>query len=78
MSKQDNLDPYESLANAIIMQAVKDYREALRKLSRGRGNRAAEAVRDECLRFFRSGWFSVLTSVDPEYLIRKLDEEVPE
>lgn len=78
MSKQDNLDPYESLANAIIMQAVRDYRDAMKKLSRGRSNKAAEATRDECLRFFRSGWFSVLTDIDPEYLIRKLDEEVSE
>ena len=78
MSKQDNLDPYESLANAIVLQAVKDYRDAMKKLSRGRSNKTAEATRDECLRFFRSGWFSVLTSVDPEYLIRKLNEEVSE
>lgn len=27
-------DPYENLGNAIILQAVKDYREALRKHSK--------------------------------------------
>jgi len=27
-------DPYEQLANAIILQAVKDYRDALKKLKK--------------------------------------------
>ena len=29
----------------------------------------------ECERFFRSGWYKALTSVDGEYLIQKLREE---
>jgi hypothetical protein len=29
----------------------------------------------ECERFFRSGWYKTLTSVDGEYLITKLREE---
>lgn len=70
------LDPYDSLANGIILQAVKDYRDANKKLSRGRKNQAAQQMKDECLRFFRSKWFSALTEVDPEFLIRKLDTEV--
>lgn len=76
MSVVTKLDPYEELANAIVLQAVKDYRDAVRKLSRGRKNDAAQQTKDECLRFFRSVWFSQLTEVDPEFLIRKLDEEV--
>ena len=75
MSK-NNFDPYEQLANAIVLQAVKDYREANKKLRRGRKNTEAQSTKDECLRFFRSGWFQALTSVDAEYLIRKLDQEV--
>ncbi len=70
-----NLDPYEGLANGIILQAVKDYRDANKKLSRGRKNQAAQQMKDECLRFFHSHWFTVLTEVDPEFLIRKLDKE---
>lgn len=76
MSRESNIDPYEGLANAVILQAVKDYRNAVRKLARGRKNHEAEAVKAECLRFFRSGWFSILTDIEPEFLIRKLDEEV--
>lgn len=70
------LDPYDSLANGIILQAVKDYRDANKKLSRGRKNQAAQLMKDECLRFFRSKWFTAFTEVDPEFLIRKLDTEV--
>ena len=61
-------DPYENLANAIVLQAVKDYRDALKRLKKKPGNQTAE-------RFFRSGWYKALTSVDGEYLIQKLREE---
>ena len=69
-------DPYENLANSIVLSAVKDYREANKKLTRGRKNTESQRTHDECLEFFRSKWFSILTSVDPEFLIQKLDEEV--
>lgn len=70
-----HFDPYQELANAIVLGAVKDYRAAVKKLARGRKNTEAQQMKDECLRFFRSGWFGQLTSLDPEMLIRKLDEE---
>jgi hypothetical protein len=76
MSVNRTNNPYEELANAIVLQAVKDYRDALKKLSRGRKNEAAQQTKEQCLRFFRSGWFSQLTEIEPEFLIRKLDEEV--
>ena len=71
-----DMDPYENLANAIILQAVKDYRSALRKLKRKPGNTLARAEIDSIERFFRSAWYTALTSVDGEMLIRKLNEEV--
>lgn len=69
-------DPYERLANAIILQAVTDYRAALKRIRRSPKNKDAvdEALRIE--RFFRSAWYSQLTSVDGEYLIRRLRDEV--
>jgi len=69
-------DPYERLANAIILQAVTDYRVALKKIKANPRNKEAinEALQIE--EFFRSGWYSVLTSVDGEYLIKRLQEEV--
>lgn len=69
-------DPYERLANAIIIQAANDYRLALRKK---KGNpRNSEANRDvnEIERFFRSGWYQVLTAVDGEHLMDKIRREI--
>lgn len=67
---------YENLANAIILQAAKDYRMVLKSLKANPRSRTAKADKDEIERFFRSGWFSVLTSVDGEMLIRSLQMEV--
>ena len=69
-------DNYNSLANAIVLQAVKDYRKALRTLSMNPNNRSAQYERRHIEQFFRSGWFGVLTSIDPEMLITKLKAEV--
>ena len=71
-----DITKYENLANAIILQAVKDYRVALKCLKVNPRNKTAIADKDEIERFFRSDWFSVLTSVDGEMLIRSLNMEV--
>ena len=71
-------NPYEKLANAIILQAVSDYRRALRKVKKKPKNRDAIDGALQIERFFRSEWYQVLTSVDGEYLIEKLHEEVSE
>ena len=70
------MNPYEELAQAIILQAVKDYREALRKHSKRSIYDPAIQTINEVERFFRSEWFSQLTSLDSEMLIRKLKAEV--
>lgn len=74
-SKQTG-DPYENLANAVIAQAAEDYRAALKKIKAHPKNRDVinEALRIE--RFFRSGWYQTLTSVDGECLIRRLQAEI--
>ena len=50
---------YKLLADAIIMQAVKDYRNA----------------RNDITRFFLSEQFCILSPVDGKKLLRKLDQE---
>ncbi len=70
------MDSYEKLANAIVLKAVKDYRTALKRVARHPKDRDGLAVKNECERFFRSGWFGVLTGIDPEMLMRKLQMEV--
>lgn len=66
----------ENLANAIIVQAAKDYSMALKSLKANPRNRTVMADKTEIERFFRSEWFTVLTSVDGEMLIRSLQMEV--
>ena len=67
---------YENLANAIILQAAKDYRVALKSLTANPRSRTALSDKNEIERFFRSEWFATLTSVDGEMLIRSLQMEV--
>lgn len=71
-----DISGYEKLSNQIIITAVKDYRQALKKLRTGRKNLAAQQMKEECERFFTSQWFSVLSSVDGPTLMKKLQEEV--
>lgn len=63
---------YENLANAIIIQAAKDYQKALRQLRRNPYYASAAYTKREVEQFFRSQWFHFLTNVDPEYLIEEL------
>ena len=58
------VNPFEELAQAIILQAVKDYRL-----------HDDETERDSIEQFFRSRWFGILTNIDPEMLISKLRKE---
>ena len=58
------MDPYEELANAIVLRAVKDYRAAKHP-----------STRVSIERFFRSGWFRELTLIDGETLIADLRRE---
>ena len=67
---------YENLANAIILQAVRDYRMVLKCLKRNPGDRDAQTDRDKIERFFRSQWYQALTDVDGEKLIGMLTKEV--
>jgi len=76
VSKNLAEDPYERLANAIVLQAVADYRVALKKIKAHPKNREAISEALEIEKFFRSGWYSQLTDVDGEYLIRRLQDEI--
>lgn len=69
-------DNYIELANAIILQAVKDYRGALKALKKRPRSETAKISKQEVERFFRSDWYLQLTSLDPEMLMQKLNEEV--
>ena len=83
MSKKvvtDTGDPSQNLANAIITQAAKDWRTAVKYLKAhpdGTGKRywAAEKEKADCEKFFLGDTFEILTNLDGEYLLRRLKEE---
>lgn len=70
MRFKDVNDWVENLKNAIILQAVSDYREAVAM--------GDARMKRECESFFRSRWYSELTDIDGEYLLRKLRSEARE
>ena len=75
MSTASSMDPYQELANAVVLQAVRDYRDAVKKLSRGKTNTAAEQMKNECERFFKSGHFNIFTELDGKVLLSQLEKE---
>lgn len=76
---------YESLANAVVEQAVNDYRSAARVLAQTANDpdsisnslRRYHALRGikEIEEFFTSRWFGTLTLVDGKWLLHKMRRE---
>ena len=64
---------YQNLANAIVLQAVEDYRNALKGISYNRY--PPEIAILELEKFFHSEYFKTLTKVNGDYLIDKLKKE---
>ena len=62
-------DNYEKLANAIIMQAVKDFRPAYRRLRRHPNDKLAEATVREITQFF-------LTDLDGPALLQRIMKDI--
>lgn len=69
------MNNYEELANAIILQAVKDYRDALGMLTKNPNSISANRDKSDCERFFLGKWFSELTAIDGKQLMSKLQRE---
>ena len=73
-------DPDQDLANAIIIQAARDYRTALRGIRRSTGKAGKkywnyEKTVSDCERFFTGEVFELLTDLDGAWLMRKLRNE---
>lgn len=63
---KDKLDAgYSALANAIVIQAVKDYRKAIRHFDL--------FTMGQIRYFFHSQWFQMLTSIDGDRLIKDIE-----
>ena len=68
-------DPYQNLAQAIVLSGVKDWRSAVKKLKKRPKHEPSLQMKVECERFFLSEWFETLTSVDGEVILKKLKQE---
>ena len=71
-------DPYENLANAIIMSAAMDYVGLLEAYKRAGSDRRfdiAKNIRADEM-FFHSRWFGILTSMDADFLLEAMKKEV--
>ncbi|MBQ8835598.1 MAG: hypothetical protein IJX67_01480 [Oscillospiraceae bacterium] len=63
------MDPYQALANAIVEVAVQDYKTALKYHYRHPDRREYADEVSSLERFFRSGWYGMLTNLDGELLM---------
>ena len=74
------MEPYEGLANAIVLQAASDYEYALSILHTKAIPRGyvieAQRLKGDCDRFFKSDWYSVLTQVDASYITGNIEDMV--
>jgi len=69
-------DNWRALAEAIVVQATKDYRSALRGLHLYPENSKQLRQKRELEEFFRSRWFQTLCDLDGMQLICMLKNEV--
>ena len=65
------MDGYTKLAHAVVIQAVKDWREAVKHPR----SEKAKAMKADCEEFFLSGWFVELSGLDGKALLEKLRKE---
>jgi len=78
------MEPYDELANAIILRAIDDYKICLDRLKyllkepSFNGKRIVETKReiDEIEEFFRSEWYDKMTDISGEDVIKKIRSEV--
>ena len=62
------MDPYERLANAIIIQAIKDYRSLP-------GTAETKLEKQEIIDWLLHGYFSSITDLDPVAVVEQLQKE---
>ena len=67
---------YQQLANAVILQAVKDFRSAYRRLKKHPNDKLAQDRVREITQFFCSGYFASLTDLDGPALLNRIMREM--
>jgi hypothetical protein len=69
-------DGWRTLADAIILQAVDDYRKSVRRQKKHPDNLELRRETHSIERFFGSGWFGTLCDLDGRKLLTDLKAEV--
>ena len=72
----ENPECYENLANAIVLQAFKDYKRTLWKLSQNPYDSIAAGNKKKLERFFDSNWYRLLTDVNADILVGEAKRQV--
>ena len=65
----------EELANAVVIQAAIDYRQAMKDLWLCPRDAKAKYMLEDCENFFKSRYFNFYTSINGVWLMNKLKEE---
>ena len=71
MESVDYAECYAELANAIVLQAFKDYRKALFKIVQEPEEWKHRSSKKKLERFFHSKWYRTLTDLDPAILMQE-------
>ena len=72
----ENPECYKNLANAIVLQAFKDYKRTLWKLSQEPYDLVAVGNKKKLEHFFDSNWYRLLTDVDAAILVGEAKRQV--
>ena len=78
LRREDELFAWEEQANAVIIQAAEDWRDAKRRLKRYPHSVRARETVEETEEFFLSPWFNCLTRASGEMILARLKEEFEE
>lgn len=75
----DYIDSYKLLANAIVIRAATDWRDACSLMYKAPPGSydymRGDYLRKQCETFFHSAWCGKLTKLDGEYILEKLKKE---
>lgn len=66
---------YDRLAKAIIIQAIKDYRWALKSMKKYKNVREAKKLIRDVEAFFTSEWFCSLSDIDGRRLMKLIKDD---
>ena len=76
--KGSGINPAEALGNAVVLQAVSDFRSAYWRLLRHPRDRDAKMMVEDCEKFFNGSWFNGFSTLDGKALLERLKRDVKE